>query len=50
MVSNHKKEYEFALNIINTIYKTQRNYVSMLETPFDVYFFYFFKKKMIIFF
>lgn len=36
MVSSSKKEYEVVLNIINELYAKQKNFISMLETPFDV--------------
>lgn len=36
LVSNQKKELDLVLKIINTLYNCGRNYISLLETPFDV--------------
>ena len=35
LVSNQKKEIDLVLKIINTLYNGRRNYISLLETPFE---------------
>lgn len=39
MVSQHKKEYEIVLKVITQLYSMKRNYLSILETPFEVKYF-----------